>query len=242
MLKTVTGPELRTCSRAGRTISARQRRPAHLSLWTIPWLAIGLNQKLARVVQPSAVLASIPATVSFPSSSSTRQIGAARHWLHASCCWEPPMVHPLQRHRRSHVHSLRLKELPLSTTSPLATLDQADPPGISLTSSPAWSGLRRSLERLGFRRVLPRCRRILQTIGLGAQIDAATDSGRFPILLLATILISLMVVTMNRLVCAASTPRRDALTNSKVDGILFSTRLSKVHVSETTEEPAVRQA
>jgi len=40
----------------------------------------------------------------------------------------------------------------------------------------------------------------LQTIGLGAQIDAATDSGRFPILLLATILISLMVVSMNRLV------------------------------------------
>ena len=37
-------------------------------------------------------------------------------------------------------------------------------------------------------------------IGLGAQIDAATDSGRFPILLLATIMISLMVVTMNRLV------------------------------------------
>jgi NitT/TauT family transport system permease protein len=42
--------------------------------------------------------------------------------------------------------------------------------------------------------------RTLETIGLGAQIDAATDSGRFPILLLATIMISLMVVTMNRLV------------------------------------------
>jgi NitT/TauT family transport system permease protein len=42
--------------------------------------------------------------------------------------------------------------------------------------------------------------RTLETIGLGAQIDAATASGRFPILLLATIMISLMVVTMNRLV------------------------------------------
>jgi NitT/TauT family transport system permease protein len=42
--------------------------------------------------------------------------------------------------------------------------------------------------------------RTLETIGLGAQIDAATDSGRFAILLLATILISVMVVTMNRLV------------------------------------------
>ena len=40
----------------------------------------------------------------------------------------------------------------------------------------------------------------LETIGLGAQISSATDHGRFPIILLATILISLMVVTMNRLV------------------------------------------
>jgi NitT/TauT family transport system permease protein len=42
--------------------------------------------------------------------------------------------------------------------------------------------------------------RTIQTIGLGAQIDAASADGRFPILLLATIMISLMVVTMNRLV------------------------------------------
>ena len=41
---------------------------------------------------------------------------------------------------------------------------------------------------------------IIQTVGLGAQISSATDAGRFPIILLATILISLMVVTMNRLV------------------------------------------
>ena len=40
----------------------------------------------------------------------------------------------------------------------------------------------------------------LQTIGLGAQISAATDSGQFQILLLATIVMALMVVTINRLV------------------------------------------
>ena len=40
----------------------------------------------------------------------------------------------------------------------------------------------------------------LSTIGLGAQIDAATDNGCFAILLLAVIFISQMVVTMNRLV------------------------------------------
>jgi len=40
----------------------------------------------------------------------------------------------------------------------------------------------------------------LQTLGLGAEISAASDQGHFSILLLATIIMSLMVVTMNRLV------------------------------------------
>ena len=40
----------------------------------------------------------------------------------------------------------------------------------------------------------------LQTLGLGAQISAASDHGQFSILLLATIIMSLMVVTVNRLV------------------------------------------
>jgi NitT/TauT family transport system permease protein len=40
----------------------------------------------------------------------------------------------------------------------------------------------------------------LQTVGLGATISAATDSGQFQILLLATIVMAIMVVTINRLV------------------------------------------
>jgi NitT/TauT family transport system permease protein len=40
----------------------------------------------------------------------------------------------------------------------------------------------------------------LQTLGLGAQISSASDHGQFSILLLATIIMSLMVVTVNRLV------------------------------------------
>jgi NitT/TauT family transport system permease protein len=40
----------------------------------------------------------------------------------------------------------------------------------------------------------------LHTLGLGAQISAASDSGNFPVLLLATIIMALMVVTINRLV------------------------------------------
>jgi len=42
--------------------------------------------------------------------------------------------------------------------------------------------------------------RTLTTLGLGEQINAATDHGQFPIILLGTICISLMVVTTNRLV------------------------------------------
>ena len=37
------------------------------------------------------------------------------------------------------------------------------------------------------------------TVGLGAQIDQATDTGAFPVLLLATIIMALVVVTINRL-------------------------------------------
>ena len=40
----------------------------------------------------------------------------------------------------------------------------------------------------------------LQTTGLGAVISAATDSGQFQILLMATIVMATMVVTINRLV------------------------------------------
>jgi NitT/TauT family transport system permease protein len=42
--------------------------------------------------------------------------------------------------------------------------------------------------------------RTLQTLGLGAQISAASDSGNISSLLLATVLMASIVVTMNRLV------------------------------------------
>jgi NitT/TauT family transport system permease protein len=40
----------------------------------------------------------------------------------------------------------------------------------------------------------------LTTLGLGAQINHATEHGEFAVLLLATIIMALMVVTINRLV------------------------------------------
>jgi NitT/TauT family transport system permease protein len=40
----------------------------------------------------------------------------------------------------------------------------------------------------------------LGTLGLGAQISAASDQGNYPVLLAATMIMALMVVTINRLV------------------------------------------
>ena len=79
---------------------------------------------------------------------------------------------------------------------------QAHPPRhLSLPDHRHGHGLRRRLERVGLCRVLTSADRTLQTIGLGrADQRRHRCSGRFPILLLATIFISLMVVTMNRLV------------------------------------------
>ena len=57
------------------------------------------------------------------------------------------------------------------------------------------------MERIGLCRVHPHARTApCRPSASAREISSATDSGRFPILLLATILISLMVVTMNRLV------------------------------------------
>ena len=112
------------------------------------------------------------------------------------------MVHPLQRHRRSHVHPLRpargrflyhftrwqrWTKLILPGIFPYLIT------GMVTASGGAWNAS-------VYRRILPPQRPHPQTIGLGAEINSATDSGRFPIILLATIMISLMVVTMNRLV------------------------------------------
>jgi NitT/TauT family transport system permease protein len=40
----------------------------------------------------------------------------------------------------------------------------------------------------------------LGTLGLGAQISAASDQGNYPVLLAATMIMALVVVTINRLV------------------------------------------
>jgi NitT/TauT family transport system permease protein len=174
--------------------------------WTIPvGVAIGLNPKLARIVQPIAqVMASVPATAFFPilliglikiggglgiGSIALMLLGTQWYILFNVIAGAMSIPSDL-REVASLFHFTRWQrwtKLILPGIFPYLIT------GMVTASGGAWNAS-------VFAEYTHLQDRTLQTIGLGAQIDAATDSGRFPILLLATILISLMVVTMNRLV------------------------------------------
>jgi NitT/TauT family transport system permease protein len=174
--------------------------------WTIPvGVAIGLNPKLARVVQPIAqILASVPATAFFPillmalvriggglgiGSIALMLLGTQWYILFNVIAGAMSIPSDL-REVASLYHFTRWQrwiKLILPGIFPYLIT------GMVTASGGAWNAS-----------VMAEYSRVkgvtLSTIGLGAQIDAATDSGRFSMLLLATIFISLMVVTMNRLV------------------------------------------
>jgi NitT/TauT family transport system permease protein len=207
MLHTISWPELRLLLESAvatflRVVSALLISAA----WTIPvGVAIGLNPRLARVVQPLAqVLASIPATAFFPilliglvkiggglgvGSIALMLLGTQWYILFNVIAGAMSIPSDL-REVASLFHFTRWQRwtrLILPGIFPYLIT------GMVTASGGAWNAS-------VFAEYSHLQDRTLQTIGLGAQIDAATDSGRFPILLLATILISLMVVTMNRLV------------------------------------------
>ena len=207
MLHTVSWPELRLLLESAvatflRVISALLISAA----WTVPvGVAIGLNPRLARVVQPLAqVLASIPATAFFPilliglvkiggglGVGSIALMLLGTQWYILFNVIAGAMSIPSDLREVASVYRFtrwqRWTRLILPGIFPYLIT------GMVTASGGAWNAS-------VFAEYSHLQDRTLQTIGLGAQIDAATDSGHFPILLLATILISLMVVTMNRLV------------------------------------------
>jgi NitT/TauT family transport system permease protein len=174
--------------------------------WTIPvGVAIGLNPRIARIVQPLAqILASVPATAFFPillmalvriggglgiGSIALMLLGTQWYILFNVIAGAMSIPSDL-REVASLYHFTRWQrwtKLILPGIFPYLIT------GMVTASGGAWNAS-----------VMAEYSRVkgvtLSTIGLGAQIDAATDSGRFSMLLLATIMISLMVVTMNRLV------------------------------------------
>jgi NitT/TauT family transport system permease protein len=173
--------------------------------WTIPvGVAIGSHPKLARVAQPLAqIAASVPATFLFPiillpliklgyglgvGSIALMLMGTQWYVLFNVIAGAMAIPTDLKEvatlFRFSSVD--RWKKLILPGIFPFLIT------GMVTASGGAWNAsIFAEFYYLGGR--------TLTTLGLGEQISAATDDGQFPIILLGTILISLMVVTTNRL-------------------------------------------
>jgi len=207
MLRTITWPDLRLLLEGAAATFLRVNAALLLSAaWTIPvGVAIGLNPRLSRIVQPIAqILASVPATAFFPVLlMALVQIGGGlgvgsialmllgTQWYILFNVIAGAMSIPSDLREVASLYRFtrwqRWTRLILPGIFPYLIT------GMVTASGGAWN----ASVMAEYSHVKDRT---LETIGLGAQIDAATDSGNFAMLLLATILISLMVVTMNRLV------------------------------------------
>ena len=207
MLRTVSWADLRLLLEGAAATFLRVNASLLISAaWTIPvGVAIGLNPRLAHIVQPVAqIMASVPATAFFPillmglvkiggglgiGSIALMLLGTQWYILFNVIAGAMSIPSDL-REVASLYHFTRWQrwtKLILPGIFPYLIT------GMVTASGGAWNASVMA-EYSKVKNVT------LQTIGLGAQIDAATDSGRFAMLLLATILISLMVITMNRLV------------------------------------------
>jgi NitT/TauT family transport system permease protein len=176
------------------------------SAWTIPaGVAIGFNPRLARIAQPLAqIAASVPATALFPvlllalvqlgggmgiGSIALMLLGTQWYILFNVIAGAIAIPSDLKEVATLFGFSTvqRWKTVILPGIFPFLIT------GLITASGGAWNA---SIIAEYF----PIKGQILQTTGLGAIISEATSNGRFPILLLSTIVMALMVVTTNRLV------------------------------------------
>jgi len=176
------------------------------SAWTIPvGVAIGFHPKLANITQPLAqIAASFPATALFPvillalmqlglglgiGSIALMMLGT--QWYILFNVIAGAMAIPSDLREVSdlfHFGSLqRWMTVILPGIFPFLIT------GLVTASGGAWNA---SIVAEYFQLK----DRTLTTTGLGAQISTASSQGNFPVLLLATIIMALMVVTINRLV------------------------------------------
>lgn len=174
--------------------------------WTIPaGVAIGFNPRLARIAQPLVqVVASVPAPALFPvillalirmggglgiGSIALMMLGT--QWYVLFNVIAGAMAIPSDLREVSTL--FRFTSMQRWRTVILPGIFPYLITGMVTASGGAWNA---SIIAEYF----SLNNHTYQTIGLGATISAATDSGQFHLLLLATIVMALMVVTINRLV------------------------------------------
>jgi NitT/TauT family transport system permease protein len=176
------------------------------ALWTIPvGVAIGFNPRLARIAQPLAqIAASVPATALFPvvllllirvggglGIGSIVLLLLGTQWYILFNVIAGAMAIPTDLKECCSVFRIdgieRWKKLILPGIFPYLIT------GMVTASGGAWNASVVA-EYFHFKE------RTYTTIGLGATISQATDTGNFNLLLAATIMISATVVTINRLV------------------------------------------
>lgn len=176
------------------------------SAWTIPaGVAIGFNPRLARIMQPvTQVAASVPATALFPvlllaivqfggglgvGSVVLMLIGTQWYILFNVIAGASAIPSDLREVANlfhfSRADRWRIVILP-GIFPYLVT-------GLVTASGGAWNASIVA-EYFHFKD------KVMSTVGLGAQISAATDAGRFDTLLMATIIMATLVVCTNRLV------------------------------------------
>jgi len=176
------------------------------SLWTIPaGVMIGFNPRLARIAQPLAqIAASVPATALFPvvllllirvggglGVGSIVLLLLGTQWYILFNVIAGAIAIPTDLKEACSVFRFtkieRWKKLILPGIFPYLVT------GLVTASGGAWNASIVA-EYFHFKG------RIYTTVGLGATISQATDSGNFDLLLAATIMMAATVVTINRLV------------------------------------------
>jgi NitT/TauT family transport system permease protein len=206
LVRPVTGPQyLELLKGAGATFLRVNFSLVLAAAWTIPvGVAIGSHPRLARLAQPLAqIAASVPATALFPvvllvlvrlggglgiGSIALMLLGTQWYILFNVIAGAMAIPTDLKEVATLFRFSTadRWKKLILPGIFPFLVT------GMVTASGGAWNA---SI----FAEYFTLDGKTLTTLGLGEQINAATANGEFPIILLGTILISLMVVTTNRL-------------------------------------------
>jgi NitT/TauT family transport system permease protein len=176
------------------------------SLWTIPvGVIIGFNPRLANIAQPLAqIAASFPATALFPvilvalmnlglglGIGSVALMMLGTQWYILFNVIAGAMAIPSDLKEVADL--FHFSSLQRWTTVILPGIFPFLITGLVTASGGAWNA---SIVAEYFKLKS----QTLATLGLGEQISRASDQGNFPILLAATIVMALMVVTINRLV------------------------------------------